>query len=61
MKQQIITKDIPTITIGGGFMGISSLAEAATIAQQIGMILGAFLVAATLIHRLIMIWHDAKK
>ena len=54
-------KDIPSYTIGGGFMGISSLAEAATVAQQIGMILGALLVAVTLIHRLIMIRRDMRK
>lgn len=42
-------------------MGISSLAEAATVAQQIGMILGALLVAVTLIHRLIMIRRDMRK
>lgn len=61
MKQQIITKDIPTLAVGGGFMGVSSFADVATAAQQIGMILGAALVAATLVHRLIMIWRDLKK
>lgn len=61
MKQQIITKDIPTLAVGGGFMGVSSLSDAATVAQQVGMILGALLVTATLVHRLIMIWRDIKK
>lgn len=61
MKQQIITKDIPTLTVGGGVMGVSSLADVATVAQQIGLILGALLVTATLVHRLIMIWRDIKK
>jgi len=61
MKQDIITKDIPTLTVGGGFMGISSLSEAATIAEQIGMILGALLVAITLLHRLFIFWRDARK
>ena len=61
MIKQILTKDLPTITVGGGFMGISSLAEAATVSQQIGMIGGAVLVAVTLIHRLLMIWKDIRK
>ena len=61
MKQQIILKDVPTLAVGGGFMGVSSLSDAATVAQQVGLILGAILVAATLVHRLIMIWHDTKK
>ncbi len=42
-------------------MGVSSLSDAATVAQQVGMILGALLVTATLVHRLIMIWRDIKK
>lgn len=61
MKQQILTKDLPTVTVGGGFMGISSLAEAATAAQQIGMIFGALLVIVTFAHRLLMIWRDIHK
>ena len=60
MKHQIITKDLPTVTVGGGVMGVSSLAEAATAAQQIGMIFGAVLVIVTLIHRLLMIWNDIR-
>ena len=62
MKEQIqkVADDLPAYVVG--FTGISmSLADISAIAQQIGVILGALVVLATLIHRLILIRKDLKK
>ena len=54
------TKDLPAYLVG--FTGMSlSLTDISTIAQQISVIIGAVLVLATLIHRLILIRKDLKK
>ena len=57
----VVVKDAPSYAVGGGGIGYFSLSDAATIAQQVGMILGAILVAATLLHRVIMIRRDTRK
>lgn len=51
--KQIVQQDGPPIAIGGGFIGMSQLLhDAASIASDIGLILGAVLVAVTLWQRL---------
>lgn len=54
-----IRQDIVPLSVGGGFLGISTLNDVATVAEQIGIILGAVLVAVTLAHRVYIFWRDA--
>lgn len=62
MKEQAqkMVDDVPAYAVGVAGMGMS-LADISTMAQQIGIILGAFVVLATLVHRLLLIYKDMKK
>jgi hypothetical protein len=59
--QSILEKDGVPLTVGGGVFAFSSLADLATTAQQVGMILGAMLVFVTLLHRIYIFWKDTKR
>lgn len=61
LSKQNIKQDAIPLSVGGGFLGFSTLAEAATFAEQIGMILGCALVAVTLLHRLYLFWKDSRR
>lgn len=53
--------DMTYLAIGGGSIVGFSLADISIVAQQIGVILGACLVAVTLMHRIYMFYRDTKK
>lgn len=56
----IIQKDAVPLAIGGGSILGFSLADVAEVSQQIGVILGMFVVAVTLLHRIYVFWKDVK-
>lgn len=59
--QKIIQKDGLPLVIGGGSVLGFSLADVATVAQQLGVIGGAILVFITIAHRLFIFWKDMHK
>jgi 3-phosphoglycerate kinase len=59
--QQIAQKDAFPLMVGGGSVAAFSLADIATVAQQIGVIGGAVLVFVTLAHRVYIFWKDTRK
>ena len=46
---------------GAGLFGFASLADLATVAQQVGMILGCLVIFVKLLHDVIMLRKDFKK
>ena len=58
--QLALKQDVIPLSVGGGFLGFSSLADTADFFQQIGIILGTVLVAVTLAHRLYIFWKDTR-
>lgn len=61
IEQSAIKQDIVPLSVGSGFIAGSTLSDIATVAEQIGIVLGAFLVFVTLIHRIYIFWMDTHK
>lgn len=61
VEQSALKQDILPLSVGGGFIAGSTLSDIATIAEQVGIILGACLVFVTLIHRIYIFWKDTHK
>lgn len=59
--QNVIKQDAVPLTVGGGFLGFSSFADATDFVQQIGIWFGTILVIVTLAHRIFVFWKDAQK
>lgn len=59
--QNVIKQDAVPLTVGGGFLGFSSFADATEFVQQLGIWFGTLLVLVTLAHRVFVFWKDAQK
>lgn len=59
--QTVFKQDAIPLTVGGGFLGFSSFADATQFVQQLGIWFGTLLVLVTLAHRVFVFWKDAQK